>query len=355
MKTYLVGGAVRDELLGLPVKERDWVIVGCTPDAMIAAGFKTVGKDFPVFLHPETQEEYALARTERKVGKGYKGFTFHTDSDVTLEADLKRRDLTINAIAKDDNGTLIDPYHGQADLQNKTLRHVSDAFAEDPVRILRLARFAAKLPDFTVNPATNQLMQTMVNNGEVDALVAERVWQELKRALTESAPTRFLEVLDNAGALDTLFPALRSNIPDINHESFSAEQRFALLLHQISATDIKTLCNRYKIPTQYRELALLTQQIQIDYQDLDIQNAEKILTLLKRCDAFRRDARFNAVLDVLIHITHIDHKTLLNTALNAIKQIDMKPLLAKKLPKDAFLEELEKMQVKAIQRIGGHQ
>ena len=172
MKTYLVGGAVRDELLGLPITERDWVVVGATPEQMLALGYQPVGKDFPVFLHPVTHEEYALARTERKTGKGYKGFVFHADPSVSLIDDLKRRDLTINAIAKDDDGTLIDPYHGCDDLNHKTLRHVSVAFAEDPVRLLRLARFAAKLPDFCIDPATQEFITTMVTNGEVDALIS---------------------------------------------------------------------------------------------------------------------------------------------------------------------------------------
>ena len=205
MKCYIVGGAVRDRLLGLPVKDRDWVVVGATPDAMLARGFKPVGKDFPVFLHPHTHEEYALARTERKVGRGYHGFTFHAAPDVTLEEDLIRRDLTINAIAQDDDGTLIDPYGGVADVQAGVLRHVSPAFAEDPVRILRLARFAARF-GFAVAPETQTLMQQMVANGEVDALVAERVWQELAKGLMTDTPSRMLLTLRDCGALARLLP-----------------------------------------------------------------------------------------------------------------------------------------------------
>jgi len=208
MKIYSVGGAVRDELLGLPVQDRDYVVVGATPQQMAAQGFRPVGKDFPVFLHPVTHEEYALARTERKTAPGYAGFVFHTDADVTLEQDLIRRDLTINAIAKAEDGTLVDPFGGRRDLQAKVLRHVSRAFAEDPVRILRIARFAARFADFAVAPETNELMRQMVAAGEVDALVPERVWQELARGLMEAKPSRMFEVLRACGALARILPEL---------------------------------------------------------------------------------------------------------------------------------------------------
>jgi tRNA nucleotidyltransferase (CCA-adding enzyme) len=208
MKTYIVGGAVRDAMLGLAIKDRDYVVVGATPAAMLAQGFIPVGKDFPVFLHPQTHEEYALARTERKTAPGYKGFVFHTDAAVTLEEDLIRRDLTINAMAQDENGQLIDPFGGRQDLAQKIFRHVSPAFAEDPVRILRLARFAARFPQFTVAPETNHLMQQMVTAGEVDALVPERVWQELARGLMEQQPSRMFAVLRECGALQRILPEL---------------------------------------------------------------------------------------------------------------------------------------------------
>jgi len=208
MKIYCVGGAVRDALLGLPVQDKDYVVVGATPAQMEQLGYRAVGKDFPVFLHPQTQEEYALARTERKSGKGYKGFVVHAAPDVTLEQDLLRRDLTINAIAQDSDGSLIDPYGGQADLQAKCLRHVSPAFVEDPVRILRVARFAARFVEFHVAPETLQLMCDMVQAGEVDALVPERVWQELSTGLMEQQPSRMFEVLRACGALEKLFPEL---------------------------------------------------------------------------------------------------------------------------------------------------
>src|SRR5690348_3115323 len=208
MKTYLVGGAVRDRLLGLPVKDRDHVVVGATPEAMLRAGFKPVGKDFPVFLHPQTQEEYALARTERKTGRGYHGFAFDTDPTVTLEDDLRRRDLTINAIAQDDDGTLIDPFGGAADLRAGILRHVSPAFAEDPVRILRVARFAARYAErgFRIAASTLELMRAMVRDGEVDHLVPERVWAETRKALAERAPSAFVRTLRDCGALARIMP-----------------------------------------------------------------------------------------------------------------------------------------------------
>src|SRR5450830_575269 len=255
MKTYIVGGAVRDELLGLPVKDRDHVVVGATPEDMVRNGYRPVGKDFPVFLHPHTQEEYALARTERKTAPGYKGSVFHTSADVTLEEDLVRRDLTINAIARADDGTLTDPYGGQRDIAQRVFRHVSDAFAEDPVRILRLARFAARFSDFTVAPETNALMQKMVQAGEVDALVPERVWQELARGLMEQKPSRMFNVLRECGALARILPELNAlwgvpqpakYHPEIDtgvhvmmvldyaaSQSYSLGVRFAALMHDL--------------------------------------------------------------------------------------------------------------------------
>src|SRR5262245_52415653 len=215
MKAYVVGGAVRDRLLGGAVNDRDWVVVGATPEQMQAAGYTPVGRDFPVFLHPTTHEQYALARTERKSGRGYRGFVFHAAPDVTLLQDLARRDLTINAIAEDvDTGELIDPFGGQRDIEQRVLRHVSDAFAEDPVRLLRLARFAARWPDFTVADDTRSLLRRLVDSGEVDALVAERVWQEIARGLSEAKPSRLIEVLRETGALARLAPALDEWLAD---------------------------------------------------------------------------------------------------------------------------------------------
>src|SRR5262245_49677004 len=206
MKIYAVGGAIRDELLGLPVKDRDWVVVGATPEAMVQAGFRPVGRDFPVFLHPQNNEEYALARTERKTAPGYAGFSFHAAPDVTLEQDLARRDLTINAIAEDEAGELTDPFNGQEDVKQRVLRHVSSAFGDEPVRRLRVARFAARFQDFSIAPETMALMRSMVEDGEVDALVAERVWQELATGLMEGKPSRMLAVLRECGALARILP-----------------------------------------------------------------------------------------------------------------------------------------------------
>jgi len=208
MKTYIVGGAVRDRLLGLPVTDRDHVVVGATPEVMLALGYQPVGRDFPVFLHPETHEEYALARTERKSGSGYRGFNVHAAPGVTLDEDLRRRDLTINAIAEDESGMLVDPWGGQRDLTEKVFRHVSEAFAEDPVRILRVARFAARFTEFTVAPETARLMRQMVGSGEIDALVPERVWQEIARGLMEARPSRMIQVLRDCGALARLLPEI---------------------------------------------------------------------------------------------------------------------------------------------------
>jgi tRNA nucleotidyltransferase (CCA-adding enzyme) len=298
MPTYLVGGAVRDKLLELPVKDRDWVVVGSTPEQMEAKGFQAVGKDFPVFLHPETKEEYALARTERKTAKGYQGFAFYTAPDVTLEDDLIRRDLTINALAEDENGAIIDPFNGQSDLNNRVLRHVSPAFQEDPVRILRIARFKARFHHlgFTIADETMSLMKQMVQAGEVDALVAERVWQELEKTLGEPNPEAFIQVLRDCGALAVLFPELDrlfgipqppQHHPEIDtgiHTLMVLQQaiklsadktvRFAALVHDLgkgvtpehvlphhygheeqSAKLVIALCERYRVPKHYRQIA----------------------------------------------------------------------------------------------------
>jgi tRNA nucleotidyltransferase (CCA-adding enzyme) len=287
VKAYIVGGAVRDELLGRQVKDRDWVVVGATPEEMVAKGFKPVGKDFPVFLHPETHEEYALARTERKSGRGYKGFTVHAAPDVTLEDDLRRRDLTINAIAKDENGKLIDPFRGQEDLRQGVLRHVSAAFSEDPVRILRIARFAARF-SFTVAKDTLALMRKMVRSGETDYLVAERVWQEFAKGLMEEHPERMFHVLESAGL--KLVP--KPKVPLAG----SLPVRFALLAWPLPETEVEALCKRLRAPNEVRDLAILAS----GYRE-QLRNAKKpdeLLDLLKRTDAFRRPERFAQLLEV---------------------------------------------------------
>jgi tRNA nucleotidyltransferase (CCA-adding enzyme) len=291
VKKYVVGGAVRDELLGLQVKDRDWVVVGATPEQMVKQGFKPVGKDFPVFLHPETHEEYALARTERKSGRGYKGFTVHAAPDVTLEDDLRRRDLTINAIARDENGRVIDPFNGKEDLRKRVLRHVSEAFAEDPVRILRVARFAARF-GFAVDPATMDLMRGMVASGEADALVPERVWQEFAKGLAERHPGRMFEVLEESGLRAKLLPEVR-RIPSLKG---SVPVRFAVLAWPCDQKQVETLCKRLKAPGEVRDLAVLAASCREPVRAAK-QPAE-LLEVLKRADAFRRPERFADLLTV---------------------------------------------------------
>ncbi len=345
MKTYVVGGAVRDGLLGLPVQDRDYVVVGATPEDMIAAGYTPVGKDFPVFLHPATHDEYALARTERKTAPGYKGFVFHTDTHVTLEEDLVRRDLTINAMAQDAHGVIVDPFGGQQDIRARIFRHVSDAFAEDPVRILRLARFAARFTDFTVAPETNLLMQKMVAAGEVDALVPERVWQELARGLMAAQPSRMFAVLRACGALARLLPELdrlwsvpqpARYHPEIDTGAhvmlvvdYAAQQhydlpiRVAALLHDLGKGTtppdqwphhhgheargvelVDQVCQRLKIPNDCRDLALMTAREHGNVGRAAELRAATIGTLLERCDAFRKPQRF---IDML-HAAECDHR-----------------------------------------------
>lgn len=293
MEIYLVGGAVRDQLLGREVTEKDWVVVGASPEEMIALGYNPVGKDFPVFLHPDTNEEYALARTERKTGKGYKGFVFNADPSVSLEDDLIRRDLTINAMAQTQDGTIIDPFNGQADLAAKQLKHVSEAFAEDPVRILRIARFAARLPDFSIHPVTNELMIDMVRNGEVDALVPERVWKECYRALEEAAPWRFFDTLDVCGALAIIFPEITvdslQSLSNIVAISSDGPTRFAALLYRVDSEHIKSLCKRVRVPSNYQEIATLVVKHQAKLDQLD--DAEHIVHLLESLDCYRRPNR----------------------------------------------------------------
>jgi tRNA nucleotidyltransferase (CCA-adding enzyme) len=308
MKIYEVGGAVRDELLGLTVKDRDYVVVGATPEEMVGLGYRPVGKDFPVFLHPETHEEHALARTERKTARGYHGFEFHTDPEVTLEEDLARRDLTINAIAKDEDGALIDPYHGAEDLNDGILRHVSPAFAEDPVRILRVARFAARF-GFDIAPETLELMRAMVTSGEVDALVSERVWQELARGLMEDRPSRMFEVLQESGALAKVAPEIAAlhDEPERAQSAFHAldaaaeagdtlEARFAALARALDPYAVDTLANRLRLPAAVRDLAVLGARHSNSILDAEELDPEAILELLNAADAWRRLERFEELL-----------------------------------------------------------
>jgi len=336
METYLVGGAVRDKLLGSPGKDKDWVVVGSTPQEMEAQNFKAIGKDFPVFLHPETKEEYALARTERKSGKGYKGFTFHTSPDITLEEDLARRDLTINAIAEDNTGKLIDPFNGKQDLEDKILRHVSPAFVEDPLRVLRVARFAARF-GFRIAPETMALMKEISASGELEALVPERVWNELEQAMGETYPSRFIMALQACQALSILFPEIEQLFgipqpvkyhPEIDtgiHILMSLNQasrlsqdpqiRFATLVHDLGKGTtpkeklpghpgheergvklIEALCKRYRAPKQYRDLAIQVSRHHLTCHRIEEMRAETILKKLESMDAFRRPERFEKFL-----------------------------------------------------------
>jgi tRNA nucleotidyltransferase (CCA-adding enzyme) len=300
VKVYLVGGAVRDELLGLPVKERDYVVVGATPKEMVRQGFRPVGKDFPVFLHPETHEEYALARTERKSGRGYKGFTVYAAPEVTLEEDLKRRDLTINAMAKAQDGTLLDFFNGKQDLQAGVLRHVSEAFAEDPVRILRVARFAARF-GFKVAPETLQLMKSMVDSGEADYLVPERVWQEFSRGLAEPHPELMFEVLGRSGLAEKLLRGvkpIREILARVARAGASVPVRFAVMAWPHSEAEVAALCDRLKAPNEVRELALLACRHRLALRAAALASPAALLELLKRTDAFRRPERFAELLHV---------------------------------------------------------
>ena len=290
MKVYLVGGAVRDELLGLPVKERDYVVVGATPEEMVRLGFKPVGKDFPVFLHPTTHDEYALARTERKSGRGYKGFTVYASPEVTLEEDLRRRDLTINAMAKAQDGSLIDPFGGKKDLEAGLLRHVSEAFAEDPVRILRVARFAARF-GFSIHDTTLALMRRMVESGEADYLVPERVWQEFSRGLAERHPERMFELLQRAGLLAKAFPEIKA-WPE--RFTGSLPVRFAVLAWPLEEKDLRALCERLRAPAEVRDLALAAVRSK---DGLKKSTPEALLGVLRGADAFRRPERFAELLE----------------------------------------------------------
>lgn len=400
MQIYLVGGAVRDRLLGLPVKERDWVVVGATPEQMKARGFRQVGKDFPVFLHPETGEEYALARTERKTAPGYHGFAVHAAPGVTLEEDLLRRDLTINALAEDAEGRIIDPYGGQADLKARRLRHVSPAFAEDPVRILRVARFAARLAPlgFEVAEETAALMRAMVEAGEVDALVPERVWQELVRALAEPAPERFFEVLRGCGALARLFPEIArlfgvpqapEHHPEVDtgmHTLMVLRQaarlspepvvRFAALNHDLGKGTtppaelprhpdheargerlVTGLCARLRAPKAFRDLARITARFHGQVHRVLELAPEDVLRILEGTDAFRRPGRFERLLLACeadsrgrpgyedAPYPQADH---LRAALAAAAAVDARPLVEGGLKGAGLAAALRELRLQAI-------
>jgi tRNA nucleotidyltransferase (CCA-adding enzyme) len=403
MEIYLVGGAVRDSLLGLEPKERDWVVVGATPEELQAQGYRQVGKDFPVFLHPDSHEEYALARTERKTAPGYHGFAVHASPDVSLEDDLLRRDLTINAIAQTSDGQLIDPFQGQRDLAAKCLRHVSPAFSEDPVRILRVARFAARFAHlgFTVATETMALMQDMVKAGEVDALVAERVWAETERALGEQTPVRFFEVLRECGALARLFPEIdclygvpqpAQHHPEIDtgvhtmmvlqqaaRLSPQTEVRFAALVHDLGKGTtpeaewpkhieheergvalVETLCQRLRVPKAYRELAIAVTRYHLHYHRAAELRADTLLKLFNKLDAFRRPDRFEQFLLACeadsrgrtgYEDAHFEQPEILRRALHAAASVTAKELVDQGLSGSAIGQELDRRRIEAIRAI----
>ena len=403
MEIYLVGGAVRDKLLGIPIKERDWVIVGATAEELIEKGYRPVGKDFPVFLHPETHEEYALARTERKSAPGYHGFIIHTHPTVTLREDLLRRDLTINALAKDATGTIIDYHGGLKDLKNKVLRHTSAAFTEDPVRILRVARFAARYASlgFSIAEETLALMAHMVDKGEVEALVPERVWQELVKALGERNPEVFFEVLHVCGALAVVFPELEClwgvPQPQLYHPeidcwvhttmvlaqaanlSQDTKIRFAALTHDLgkgttpehewpshhghearSADLVVELCNRLKAPKAYRDLSQLVARYHLSCHRVLEMRPSKLLKLLEALDAFRRPQRFYDFLlaceaDYLgrlgLEKRPYPQAEMLRNALQVAMEVDLTEQLSAGLKGDAVARVLRDKRLSAIKKL----
>lgn len=403
---YLVGGAVRDRLLGRPIKDRDWVVTGATPEDMQAHGFRPVGKDFPVFLHPTTHEEYALARTERKTARGYHGFEFYTNPSTTLIEDLQRRDLTINALAETAEGEIIDPYGGQVDLEQRILRHVSDAFAEDPVRILRVARFHARYAQygFTVAPETLYLMHTMVAAGEVDSLVPERVWQELETALQESNPECFIQTLRECGALKVLFPEIdrlfgipqpAQHHPEIDtgvhtlmvlqratQLSDSTTVRFAALTHDLgkglTSADIlpshhghedrsydlvRELCQRYRAPKHFQQLAELTARYHTHIHRAFEQQAKTCLHVLEACDAFRKPERFEELLIACQADsqgrTGFEHRPypqadFFRAVLDACQAVDVQSIIQQGYKGEQIREHLHRERLTATKRVISH-
>ncbi len=367
MQVYLVGGAVRDELLGLPVKDRDWVVTGATPDEMLKQGYKQVGADFPVFLHPSTHEEYALARTERKSGHGYHGFTVYSAPDVTLEDDLKRRDLTINAMAKAIDGTLVDPFQGQQDIESRRLRHVSDAFSEDPLRILRTARFAARLQPqgFQVAEQTMALMTDMAQAGEVDHLVPERVWQEMQRALNENEPGTFFTVLRDCGALESLIPELSASASAFksamaslrcaHSHNLETEARFAALLSPLAHTGQNAAEKRAKKLKAPNDCIALARLVTTFSRTLDADkpvSADGALALLNAADAWRRPERFAtllATLNCVLSTGSAGKADQLRQALEAANTVNPQSLMAEGFSGKALGEAIHNERLRRIQ------
>ncbi|MUL04410.1 multifunctional CCA addition/repair protein [Aliivibrio fischeri] len=400
MKIYLVGGAVRDSLLNIDVKDKDWVVVGSTPQKMDSLGYQTVGQDFPVFLHPKTKEEYALARMERKSGQGYKGFTCYAEPDVTLEEDLLRRDLTINAIAQADNGELIDPYNGQQDIIDRTLRHVSDAFTEDPLRVLRVARFAARFHHlgFTVAPETMHLMKVLVDSGELSHLTAERVWQEWQKSLSSQHPEIFLSTLKECGALAIVLPELNALFgvpqpekwhPEIDtgiHTLMVAQQaallsqdlptRFAAQVHDLGKGVtpesewpshklhchtgiklIKRLCDRVRVPNDYRDLALLVCEHHSNIHRAAELRAQTFIKIFDKMDVWRKPERLAPILlccqadhagRLGLETQPYPQKKRFEAAFDAAKNVEVKDVVAAGFKGPEIREELSKRRIEAV-------
>ncbi|MCR8922321.1 multifunctional CCA tRNA nucleotidyl transferase/2'3'-cyclic phosphodiesterase/2'nucleotidase/phosphatase [Dasania sp. GY-MA-18] len=358
MKTYLVGGAVRDTLLGYPFHERDWVVVGATPQQLLAQGYQQVGKDFPVFLHPETKEEYALARTERKNGQGYSGFACYSAPDVSLEDDLLRRDLSINAIAQDEKGNIIDPYQGQQDIAAKKLRHVSPAFAEDPLRVLRTARFLARYHHlgFSVAEETLQLMQQLSSSGELQHLSRERIWVETEKALSEQSPQQYFLCLQHCGALAQLYPPM----PALTEQSAtrlqqaskncSPAQRFALLFYQAQNQDLLKQLKALKVPNEVAELCQLF-SLYADTVIAEQLSAQQALQLLQNCDAYRRGSRFALFLQCCQQLSQHNHADKLNLALTLCLSVDAKALAAQGLSGKAIALAIEQQRLNLLSEI----
>ena len=372
MNFFLVGGAVRDKLLGHTIQDKDWVVVGATPEQMLEAGYTPVGKDFPVFLHPQTKEEYALARTERKTGKGYTGFSFYAASDVTLEDDLARRDLTINAIAETPAGKIIDPYNGQADIKQRVLRHVTDAFSEDPVRILRVARFAARFHHlgFTIAEETQQLMRDMVSNGEADHLVAERVWQEFLKALKGPTPHIFLQTLKETDALSIIMPEVAELVTKSDEPikallkasslSKDPEIRFASLVHYLGEekNKLRNLCKNLKVPSSYKDLAELTATHKPSMENIFNSEPENVLKLYEKADAFRRQERFEKFLQCFSFITQVNEPHVLTqyalSTLESLKEITPVPFLKEGYKGKELGEKIRNARLTKIEKSNTH-
>ena len=402
MKIYRVGGCVRDRLLGLPVNDIDWVVTGATADEMQALGYKSIGKDFPVFLHPETRQEYALARSERKTAPGYRGFEINADPSTTIEQDLLRRDLTINAIAEDEHGNLVDPYGGQGDIDNRLLRHVSEAFVEDPVRVLRVARFAARLHrmGFTLAPDTRELIRQMGDSGELDALVAERVWQELSRALDEADPAVFFETLRECGVLGHLFPEIEALYgvpqtaryhPEVDtgvhlmmalqksaELGFDNETRFAVLMHDLGKATtptatlpshhghekrgkklVRAFCSKWKVPKSYTELALITTAFHTHVHRALELKPSTLLKLFTQADSLRKPQRFQKMLDACLadvrgrknfEDSPYPEAEFLARLSARVRDMDLSPLQARGLEGKALGDAIRKQRLELLER-----